>query len=143
MSKKVYAIFSDKAYHDFINGLAVDNNGLRSPKGSFYSDQPSFKLISERTETLKNAGTAMLIAVGGYIIFEIALPETKRFAHEKAYPFVVEKWDNWQEKRKEKKAKKQTAKKRAENAPDLGATDDAEKTVNCRIIDFNEYLKMA
>ena len=107
MSKKMIAIFSDDAYNDLMSGAAVDNNGFRSPKGSFYPDQPSFEPIYERKEQLADAGVQMLIAAGGVLVFDVVLPEVRRFAHEKVYPFFAEKWDNWQEKRKEKDVKRE------------------------------------
>ena len=91
MPKTMYAIFSDQAYDDFMNGKAVDNNGFRSPKGYFYSDQPSFSPLYPRQEQIKDAGLKLAIAAGGYVLFDIALPGIKRFSHEKVYPFFAEK----------------------------------------------------
>ena len=143
MSKRMYANFSDEAYNDLMNGDAVDNNGLRSPKGSFYPDQPSFEPINERKEQLADAGVQLLIAAGGALVFEIILPEVKRFTHEKVYPFVAEKWDNWQEKRREKKAEKQAAKIEPECTSAADAVDETETPAASKIINFEEYRKMA
>lgn len=140
MSKKMIANFSDDAYNDLLSGAAVDNNGLRSPKGSFYPDQPSFEPINERTEQLADAGVRLLIAAGGIFVFEIVLPKVKRFAHEKVYPFVAEKWDNWQDKRKTKKVEKETTEITSEEATD---NSTKEESGNGRIINLDDYRKMA
>lgn len=94
---KMYANFSDRSYDALVSGEAVDNNGLRSPNGSFYPDQPSFEPIDERREQLQNAGPQLIIAAGSFLVIQVALPEIKRFTHEKIYPCVVEKWDEWRE----------------------------------------------
>lgn len=85
---KMYANFSDKSYDALVSGKAVDNNGLRSPNGSFYPDQPSFEPIDERREQLQNAGTQLIIAAGSFLVIQVALPEIKRFIHEKIYPVL-------------------------------------------------------
>lgn len=143
MSKKMIAYFSDDAYNDLMSGAAVDNNGLRSPKGFFYPDQPSFEPINERNKQLADAGVQLLIAAGGAFVFEVVLPEVKRFAHEKVYPYVAEKWDNWQEKRKEKKAEKESAAVTAETATEKAAENSADEFGNGRIINLDDYRKMA
>lgn len=143
MSKRMYANFSDDAYNDLMNGAAVDNNGLRSPKGSFYPDQPSFEPINERKEQLKDAGAQMLVDAAGALVFCIVLPEIQRFAHEKVYPFFVEQWDNWQEKRREKKAEKQATKIEPECSSEPDTVDETETPAASKIINFEEYRKMA
>lgn len=99
MSKKVEAIFSDKAYEDFISGNAVDNNGLRSPKGYFYPDQPEFRLKSENRVKMEDAATDIGIAAAAYVVLRVILPNIGRFFNEKIYPFFTEKWDNWRRSR--------------------------------------------
>jgi len=139
----MYAIFSDEAYNDFMSGSAVDNNGLRSPKGSFYPDQPSFEPINELVERLQDAGVRMLIEAGRFVVFDIVLPEANRFVHEKVCPFVAEKWDSWQDKRRVKNAQKQVAKKESESTPEMDAVSNTEVTIACRIINLDDYRKMA
>lgn len=143
MSKKMIAIFSDNAYNDFISGAAVDNNGLRSPKGAFYPDQPSFEPINDRKEQLANAGVQLLIAAGEAVAFGVVLPEVKRFAHEKVYPFVAEKWDIWQEKRKEKKAEKDATTIKVKATSKKATGNSAEAIEDGRIINLDDYRKMA
>lgn len=36
------AVFTEDAYKVLMNGEVVDNNGLRSKKGNYWPDQPSF-----------------------------------------------------------------------------------------------------
>lgn len=143
MSKTMYAIFSDQAYDDFMNGKAVDNNGFRSPKGNFYSDQPSFSPFYPRKEQLKDAGVKAAIVAGSYLIFEVALPGIKRFSHEKLYPFFAEKWDCWQEKRKAKKEAK-ASNMQKETPANIVCTDDASDVEEtAKIINLSQYRQRA
>ena len=93
MSKRLYADFSDKAFEDLMNGVAVDNNGFRLNNGRFHPDQPTFHIVNERQEFMKDAGIKLLVAAGSYVALDIILPELKRFADEKVYPFLSAKWD--------------------------------------------------
>ena len=143
MPKRMYANFSDEAYNDLMNGAAVDNNGLRSPKGYFYPDQPSFEPINERREQLQDAVEQMLVAAGQVVIFGIVLPEIKRYAHEKVYPFIAEKWDNWQERRKKQKVQKSVAEIESESTSERKNINNIEATTACLVIDFEDYRRTA
>lgn len=101
MPKIVEAIFSDEAYDAFMNGIAVDNNGLRSRNGCFYPDQPSFNLRSENDLKIENALVDIGIGAAVYGVFFIVLPNVKRFTDEKIYPYLSEKWDNWRKSKQE------------------------------------------
>ena len=104
MSKKIWAIFSDEAYEDLMSGKAVDNNGFRSPKGNFRSDQPSFCPVNHRSERLMDAAVDLGIVAGGYVTTQIVLPGIKQFCTDKVYPFLCEKWDAWKARHDAKKA---------------------------------------
>ena len=143
MSKTMYAIFSDQAYDDFMNGRAVDNNGFRSPKGNFYSDQPSFSLLYPRQEQIKDAGVKLAIAAGGYVLFEIALPGIKRFSHEKVYPFFADKWDHWREKREAKRAEKKSTYQKSSSENEVHAEDANVVEENDKIINLSQYRQRA
>lgn len=101
------AVFTEDAYKALMNGEAVDNNGLRSPKGNYWPDQPSFRPKNKYQEEIKEAEVEFAILAGGYMIFNIILPNCKRFADEKIYPFLVEKFDEWKERKKQKVTKKE------------------------------------
>ncbi len=141
MSKRMYAILSDESYDAFMRGEAVDNNGFRSTKGCFYPNQPSFAPINERKEQLLDAGIRLLIAFGGGLVIQVALPEIKRFTHEKVYPCVAEKWDEWQEKHKEKKQIKQISHAFVENQSSDGSDNTEESSSN--VINLENYRKEA
>lgn len=135
---KMYANFSDRSYAALVSGEAVDNNGLRSPNGSFYPDQPSFEPIDERREQLQNAGTQLIIAAGSFLVIQVALPEIKRFTHEKIYPCVVEKWDEWRERCKRRKSGEQTPRASAEGQFPSDLEGDSP-----RVIKLESYRKEA
>ncbi len=135
---KMYANFSDRSYDALVSGEAVDNNGLRSPNGSFYPDQPSFEPIDERREQLQNARTQLIIAAGSFLVIQVALPEIKRFTHEKIYPCVVKKWDEWREKCKRRKSGEQTHWASAEDQFSSDLEGDSP-----RVIKLESYRKEA
>lgn len=112
MSKVVEAVFSDEAYDALINGDAVDNNGFRSNKGYFYPDQPSYRLKSEQDIRKENAVTDLKIIAGAYLVTKVILPNVQRFANEKVYPLIAEKWDSWRSRKNEKKAETEEASER-------------------------------
>ena len=143
MPKTMYAIFSDQAYDDFMNGKAVDNNGFRSPKGYFYSDQPSFSPLYPRQEQIKDAGLKLAIAAGGYVLFDIALPGIKRFSHEKVYPFFAEKWDHWLDKREAKRAEKTSNYQKSSSENEVHAEDDNGVDETAKIINLSQYRQRA
>lgn len=149
MSKRMYADFSDEAYEAFKSGEAVDNNGFRSKKGNFYPDQPTFSPMHDRQERLKDAGVDIIIAALAYAAFEVVLPEAKRFAHEKVYPFAAEKWDTWRENCQQRKAEKQMQKQlkeqavtQSESVTKISAETDTQQE-SVKIIRLDEYRKMA
>ncbi len=101
------AVFTEDAYKALMNGEAVDNNGLRSSKGNYWSEQPSFRLKNKYQEEIKEAEVEFAILAGRYVIFNIILPNCKRFADENIYPFLAEKFDEWKERKKQKVTKKE------------------------------------
>lgn len=136
---RMYANFSDRSYDALISGEAVDNNGLRSPNGSFYPDQPSYEPINEREEQLKNAGTQLIIAATSFLVIRVALPEIKRFTHEKIYPCVAEKWDEWRERRRKRKNSEQTLQTPAADQ----FSNESAKENSPRVIKLESYRKEA
>lgn len=139
MPRRMYANFSDRSYDALISGEAVDNNGLRSPNGSFYPDQPSYEPIDERREQLQNAGTQLIIATVSFLVIQVALPEIKQFTHEKLYPCVAEKWDEWREKRRRRKNSGQTPQASVEDQ----FYNDSTKGNSPRVIKLESYRKEA
>ena len=135
---KMYANFSDKSYDALVSGEAVDNNGLRSPNGSFYPDQPSYEPIDERREQLQNFVTNLAKDAGSALVFQVVIPEIKRFTHEKIYPWVAEKWDEWRERCKRRKSGEQTPRASAENQFSSDLEGDSP-----RVIKLESYRKEA
>ena len=88
-----------------------------------------------------DAGIRLLIAFGGGLVIQVALPEIKRFTHEKVYPCVAEKWDEWQEKHKEKKQIKQISHAFVENQSSDGSDITEESSSN--VINLENYRKEA
>lgn len=127
---KMYANFSDKSYDALVSGEAVDNNGLRSPNGSFYPDQPSYEPIDERREQLQNFVTNLAKAAGSALVFQVVIPEIKRFTHEKIYPCVAEKWDEWRERRKRRKSSEQTPQTSVENQFSNNSKENSSRVIN-------------
>lgn len=127
------AVFDEKTYKAFISGAAVDNNGLRSPKGHYWPNQPSYRPRNDRQEALKDAGTEILIAAGAYAVRNIILPACKRFVDHKVYPFVVEKFDNWKNSKNESVAP--SAKKEL-------ATDGAAPVKSDKVVYLDQYRKI-
>ena len=125
MSKRMIAEFSDDAYKAIQNGDAFFNNGFRKRRGPFYPDQPTFKPLNERNEKIKDS----LVNAGIYALEVLAVrvivPAGTRFINERMYPFVVEKWDEHVERRKEEKEEKEW------------------QAQNKKIIDIREFKKRA
>lgn len=99
---RIDAYLSDDAYEAFKNGEAVSNNGFRSQKGNYWSDQPDFEIPSGDYEynKIKNEVVFNIIE---YVTIEVVGPPVKRFVQEKVYPFLSNKWDNFIESRQQKK----------------------------------------
>ena len=112
MPKVVEAVFSDEAYDALVNGDAVDNNGFRSNKGYFYPEQPSYRLKSEQDIRMENAVTDLKIFACGYLVTKVILPNVRRFANEKIYPLIAEKWDSWRSRKNLKKVETEDAAER-------------------------------
>lgn len=101
MPKQMIATFSDSAVNALQNGDAMFNNGFRASEGFFFPEQPvfspmpSYSMIScPNVETILGIGACALgIGACGYMLFGIALPIAKRFAEEKIYPYLADKWD--------------------------------------------------
>lgn len=129
------AVFDEETYKAYMSGAAVDNNGLRSPKGNYWPDQPSYRPRNDRQEALKDAGTDLLILATTYVVCDIALPACKRFVDQKVYPFLAEKFDNW----KNRKNKAVTV----PSEEKLSAKEEAVQPKADNIIYFDQYRKMA
>ena len=62
--KKEYvldAVLDEETYMAYKSGQAIDNNGLRSPKGSYWPKQPSYREKNHIKEQLKRAGADMAV----------------------------------------------------------------------------------
>lgn len=94
------AYVSEETYRKFMNGEAISNNGLRSPKGNFIPDQPEFSPRNEYSEQLKAAFVAMVISTTNYGLYQIVLPSCKHLWFEKFYPYLEEKIDIWKNQKK-------------------------------------------
>lgn len=133
MKKKEYvmdAIFDEETYNAYMSGQAVDNNGLRSPKGSYWPKQPTYRRKSYIKERLKREGAEMAADVTDYIVFNIGLPMLMRIVQEEVYPAVAGKVRNWLRPAKEKAPNKMPR--------------DAETESNCpNVIRLDEYRKRA
>ena len=103
MARTMYADFSDEAYEALMRGDAIDNNGLRSRKGNYYPDQPTFRAKPTAQEQLQDIGVDIAGKVGAFIVLDVVCPAIKRFAKEKIYPVLVQKWDVWREQQANKK----------------------------------------
>ena len=78
MARTMYADFSDEAYDAFMRGEAVDNNGLRSRKGNYYPDQPTFRAKPTAKEQLQEIGVDIACEVGEFIILAVVCTAIKR-----------------------------------------------------------------
>ena len=87
--KKEYvldAVLDEETYMAYKSGQAIDNNGLRSPKGPYWPKQPSYREKNHIKEQLKRAGADMAVGATDYVVFGIGLPMVKRLFHEEVYP---------------------------------------------------------
>lgn len=94
-----------RAYEALMSGEAVNNNGLRSIKGSYYPEQPTLR--EKPTESM--AQTIFVnVAVYGLdlLLSEVIIPLTNRFVMEKVYPCLIER----REKAKQRRPKKPKSK---------------------------------
>lgn len=129
--KKTYilkATVDKDTYEAFKNGEAVSNNGLRSTKGNFWSNQPEFSIDDRRD--VKEYMQAEAVAIASGLFFTIVLPNLKRFTDEKIYPLISEKWDAWRERKK---------KKQELNEKTTQKTEDRDPGSN--LIRFDDYQK--
>lgn len=91
---RMYAVFSDKAYEDMVNGEAKSNNGFRKNDGSFYPDQPDFVEIEDEEDAdnhVEGDASAQIIAVAigaGIAIGAVVAPYVKRLWNEAIVPGV-------------------------------------------------------
>ena len=72
--KKEYvldAVLDEETYMAYKSGQAIDNNGLRSPKGSYWPKQPSYREKNHIKEQLKRAGADMAVGATDYVVFGI------------------------------------------------------------------------
>ena len=70
--KKEYvldAVLDEETYMAYKSGQAIDNNGLRSPKGSYWPKQPSYREKNHIKEQLKRAGADMAVGATDYVVF--------------------------------------------------------------------------
>ena len=112
------------------SGQAIDNNGLRSPKGSYWPKQPSYREKNHIKEQLKRAGADMAVGATDYVVFGIGLPMVKRLFHEEVYPFLSGKVHSWLNPSKTKAT--------------IKATEQLEAEVeNTNVINLSDYRKQA
>ena len=100
---RVDAYLSDEAYEAFKNGDAVSNNGLRTPKGNFFSDQPEFEINNENSEHLKQFIIELLLEAGVELVKDTIIPMAKDFFNSKLYPAFIQKFDEYSEHHLKKK----------------------------------------
>lgn len=140
MGMTMLADFSDKAYAALMSGDAVDNNGLRSKKGNYYPDQPSFRLKPTAKEELQQYGVNLVVDAAYYLTFEIVCPAIKCFASEKVYPALVQEWDDWLKRGAEKKRKAEQNKAPATRSP---AHERGDVNHKGNIISLSDYRRGA
>ncbi len=139
MSKTMYADFSDDAYNALMRGDAVDNNGLRSKKGNYYPDQPTFREKPTAKEQLQDIAVDLTAKAGAYVVLKIICPSIKRFAAEKVYPVIAQKWDEWRARRA---AKKESADYSASSTYGNDQEEAAQRH-NAVVVDLEKYRKGA
>lgn len=157
MSHRMYADFSDDAYKAFLNNEAVDNNGFRSKKGSFWPDQPEYSEI-EPTETndlkdqIADGLVKICIVAVGDLVFKVVIPTVVDIDKKYVHPYVCEKLDDFKEWRLGKKAKrkaKKAAKKGGLKIDEVLRKAEQEEMETKRaaddsnIVDISEYRKEA
>ena len=131
--KKEYvldAVLDEETYMAYKSGQAIDNNGLRSPKGSYWPKQPSYRQKNHIKEQLKRAGADMAVGATDYVVFGIGLPMVKRLFHEEVYPFLSGKVHSWLNPSKTKATIKATELLEA-------------KVENTNVINLSDYRKQA
>ena len=141
MARTMYADFSDEAYDAFMRGEAVDNNGLRSRKGNYYPDQPTFRAKPTAKEQLQEIGVDIACEVGEFIILDVVCPAIKRFAREKIHPFLVQKWDAWRKQRAGKKVEMEQ--KHASSSSRRTEYESNQPSHEGVILDLEKYRKGA
>lgn len=129
------AVFSEESFNALMDGRAVDKNGFRSCKGNYWPDQPTYRLKKNYNEDLKEAGVKLAILASGYVVFEIVLPCCKKMVDEKVYPCIAEKFDEWKNKKKEKKGKQEN---HSEKQRKLNVPENEDK-----VIALSQYRKQA
>lgn len=141
MARTMYADFSDDAYEAFMRGDAVDNNGLRSRRGNYYPDQPTFRTKPTAKEQLQDIGVDIAGKAGAFIVLRVVCPAIKRFTMEKVYPALVQKWDAWREQRASKKAEIE----QRQDSPSFHRTDyeNNQSRHDGVILDLEKYRKGA
>lgn len=148
--KRMYADFDDQAYSDLKSGKAIDSNGFRKADGSYHPNQPSYQDIPDEDDTgdsrAKEALIDLAIDAGRALVFGIIVPGMCRFCKEKVYPSICEKWDDFKEKRQEKKAQKQakTSATEVEIEVDNSTTEvsDACENDDHKVIQLSDYKKV-
>lgn len=99
MSKKkeyhVDAFMDEETYEAFKSGRAVDNNGLRSPKGSYWPKQPSYRMSPSVKDQMKQYGQEMAVDVSNRLVHEVGVPMIERLVREEIYPAIAERIHNW------------------------------------------------
>lgn len=132
------ADFSDESHAALMRGDAIDSNGFRSKKGSFYPDQPAYRSKPTVKEELQQYGVNLAVDAAYYLTFEILCPAIKCFASEKVYPALVQEWDDWLERRAERKAEQN-------KTPATRSLADERRDVNHKgnVINLCDYRKGA
>jgi len=98
---RMYADFTKDAYSEYLAGRAeLNNNGFRSIKGNYMSDQPEYSEIESsegNAETTDDSNLLVVaivaaISIGGTLVATKAAPHIKLWWNDKAYPSILSKW---------------------------------------------------
>ncbi len=139
MGKTMYADFSDDTFDALMRGDAVDNNGLRSKRGSYYPDQPSFRLKPTAKEQFQDLGVELSVYATRYAVKEILCPAGKRFFNKNIYPVIEKKWNALKTRRPAVEAKEMESQPPIQ--PQAQKGEDTERSAV--VVDLEDYRKMA
>ena len=135
------ADFSDDAFDALMRGDAVDNNGLRSKRGNYYPDQPSFRMRPTAKEQLQDLGVQLAADTAYYLVMDVACPAAKRFFDRNIYPVIEEKWNDLKLLCTAVKIQRMQAKAQTQPQAQEEQEEDAEHSAV--VLNLEDYRKMA
>ena len=135
------ADFPDETFDAYMRGDVVDNNGLRSRKGSFYPKQPTFRPKPTAKETFQDLGVELAAYGTSYLVKNIICPTAKRFFDRNIYPIIEEKWNDLKLLRTAVKIKRMEAQAPAQPETQAQVEEDAERSAV--VLNLEDYRKMA